>query len=77
MDKLVKDAEAHAQEDKQRRDEIEARNAEEARAYAEKKAASAQSNEQVPGPARARTRTSRMQRSWMQRKGCLREDCRP
>ena len=41
VDKLVKDAEAHAAEDKQRRDEIEARNAEEARAYAEKKAASA------------------------------------
>jgi len=38
VDKLVKDAEAHAQEDQKRREEIEARNAEEARAYAEKKA---------------------------------------
>ena len=67
VDKLVKDAEAHAQEDKQRRDEIEARNAEEARAYAEKKAASEQPNEGRvrPGPG---LRTSRMQRSWMQRK---------
>jgi molecular chaperone DnaK len=42
VDKAVKDAESHAQEDKQRRDEIEARNAEEARKYAESKAASAQ-----------------------------------
>ena len=48
VDKLVKDAEAHAAEDKQRRDEIEARNAEEARAYAEKKAASAQPSEAGP-----------------------------
>jgi molecular chaperone DnaK len=39
VDKAVKDAEAHAQEDKQRREEIEARNAEEARKYAESKAA--------------------------------------
>jgi molecular chaperone DnaK len=44
VDKAVKDAEAHAQDDKQRRDEIEARNAEEARKYAESKAASAQAN---------------------------------
>jgi molecular chaperone DnaK len=45
VDKAVKDAEAHAQEDKQRRDEIEARNADEARKYAESKAASAQAND--------------------------------
>ena len=45
VDRLVKDAEAHAAEDKQRRDEIEARNAEEAREYAAKQAASAQPND--------------------------------
>jgi molecular chaperone DnaK len=44
VDKAVKDAEAHAQEDKQRREEIEARNADEARKYAESKAAAEQTN---------------------------------
>jgi len=44
VDRLVKDAEAHAQEDKQRRDEIEARNAEEVKEYAARKAASAQAD---------------------------------
>ena len=52
VDRLVKEAEAHAAEDKQRRDEIEARNADEAREYAAKQAASAQSND--AGPARQR-----------------------
>jgi hypothetical protein len=47
----VKEAEAHAQEDKQRRDEIEARNAADARAYAEKQAAAAQANDAGPGSA--------------------------
>jgi molecular chaperone DnaK len=50
VDKAVKDAEAHAQDDKQRREEIEARNAEEARKYAESKAAeSAQANNNGAG----------------------------
>jgi molecular chaperone DnaK len=50
VDKAVKDAEAHAQDDKQRREEIEARNAEEARKYAESKAAeSAQPNNEGAG----------------------------
>ncbi len=51
VDKLVKDAEAHAQEDKQRRDEIEARNVEEARAYAEKKASEQANGDAGSGPA--------------------------
>ena len=78
VDRLVKDAEAHAQEDQKRREEIDARNAEEARAYAEKNAATAQSNDAVPGSEQRGLATSRMAREWMQRKGCPRlETCRP
>ncbi len=61
VDRLVKEAEAHAAEDKQRRDEIEARNADEAREYAAKQAASAQSNDESRLSER-RSRTSGMAR---------------
>ena len=64
-------------EDKQRRDEIEARNAEEARAYAEKKAASAQPNDGAGSGQSQEPDIKDGEESWMRREGCLRQDCRP